>query len=162
MKKNLKSMKVELEKLKSEIQRRESQLNLETLPLPWDIWRLCFSVSIFLKKEEIEMRGNAIQFAFKLYAYKAGKRDMDNFNQYSHGKSRLKFEMKLYNGIIWKRRKPTLRLIAPGRPSKKAGQPQPELSFVVYTLVDSFTKKLVIFSSTCEVILYGKFFILIN
>ncbi|KAJ8555777.1 hypothetical protein K7X08_013273 [Anisodus acutangulus] len=30
-KKNLKSMKVELEKLKSEIQRRESQLNLEML-----------------------------------------------------------------------------------------------------------------------------------
>ncbi|KAK4376529.1 hypothetical protein RND71_002825 [Anisodus tanguticus] len=33
----------------------------------------------------------------KLYGYMAKKRDMDNFNQHSHGKSRLKFEMKSFN-----------------------------------------------------------------
>ncbi|MCE0481792.1 protein suppressor of gene silencing [Datura stramonium] len=32
----------------------------------------------------------------KLYGYLAEKRDMENINKHSHGKSRLKFEMKLY------------------------------------------------------------------
>lgn len=33
----------------------------------------------------------------KLYGYMAEEKDMENFNQHSHGKARLKFEMKSYN-----------------------------------------------------------------
>ncbi|MCD9643384.1 protein suppressor of gene silencing [Datura stramonium] len=37
----------------------------------------------------------------KLYGYLAEKRDMENFNRHSYGKSRLKFEMKSYNETVW-------------------------------------------------------------
>nr|XP_016509673.1 PREDICTED: protein SUPPRESSOR OF GENE SILENCING 3-like isoform X1 [Nicotiana tabacum] len=36
----------------------------------------------------------------KLYGYMAEKRDMDNFNRHSHGKSRLKFEMRSYKETV--------------------------------------------------------------
>ncbi|PHT70757.1 hypothetical protein T459_25861 [Capsicum annuum] len=37
-----------------------------------------------------------------LYGYMADKRDIDNFNQHSTGKSRLKFELRSYKGTFWK------------------------------------------------------------
>ncbi|PHT47975.1 hypothetical protein CQW23_12183 [Capsicum baccatum] len=36
-----------------------------------------------------------------LYGYMADKRDIDNFNQHSTGKSRLKFEMRSYKETVW-------------------------------------------------------------
>lgn len=36
-----------------------------------------------------------------LYGYMADKRDIDNFNQHSTGKSRLKFEMRSYREAVW-------------------------------------------------------------
>ncbi|XP_070023341.1 protein SUPPRESSOR OF GENE SILENCING 3-like [Nicotiana tabacum] len=36
----------------------------------------------------------------KLYSYMAKKRGMDNFNRHSHGKSRLKFEIRSYQETI--------------------------------------------------------------
>ncbi|PHT36546.1 hypothetical protein CQW23_24246 [Capsicum baccatum] len=42
------------------------------------------------------MHGNAIQ-----YGYMANKRDIDNCNQHSTGKSRLKFELRSYKGTYW-------------------------------------------------------------
>ncbi|KAG5604498.1 hypothetical protein H5410_025990 [Solanum commersonii] len=36
----------------------------------------------------------------KLYGYMAEEKDMENFNQHSHGKARLKFEMKSYNETV--------------------------------------------------------------
>ncbi|PHT36535.1 hypothetical protein CQW23_24235 [Capsicum baccatum] len=36
-----------------------------------------------------------------LYGYMADKRDIDNFNQHSTGKSRLKFEIRSYKGTVW-------------------------------------------------------------
>ncbi|PHT36541.1 hypothetical protein CQW23_24241 [Capsicum baccatum] len=36
-----------------------------------------------------------------LYGYMADKRDIDNFNQHSTGKSRLKFELRSYKGTFW-------------------------------------------------------------
>ncbi|KAM3340412.1 hypothetical protein P3S68_030282 [Capsicum galapagoense] len=36
-----------------------------------------------------------------LYGYMADKRDIDNFNQHSTGKSRLKFELRSYKGTVW-------------------------------------------------------------
>ncbi|KAK4357882.1 hypothetical protein RND71_023492 [Anisodus tanguticus] len=66
-------------------------------------WRLCFSVSIFLKKgrDRDAWERNPVRFNLegirKLYGYRAQKRDLDNFNQHSHGKSRLRFEMRLYS-----------------------------------------------------------------
>ncbi|PHT36553.1 hypothetical protein CQW23_24253 [Capsicum baccatum] len=35
-----------------------------------------------------------------LYGYMADKRDIDNFNQHSTGKSRLKFELRSYKGTV--------------------------------------------------------------
>ncbi|PHT36556.1 hypothetical protein CQW23_24256 [Capsicum baccatum] len=36
-----------------------------------------------------------------LYGYMEDKRDIDNFNQHSTGKSRLKFEVRSYKGTVW-------------------------------------------------------------
>ncbi|XP_019257312.1 PREDICTED: protein SUPPRESSOR OF GENE SILENCING 3-like isoform X3 [Nicotiana attenuata] len=37
----------------------------------------------------------------KLYGYMAEKRDMDNFNRHSHGKSSLKFEIRSLKETVW-------------------------------------------------------------
>ncbi|KAK4357884.1 hypothetical protein RND71_023494 [Anisodus tanguticus] len=70
-------------------------------------WRLCFSVSIFLKKgrDRDAWERNPVRFNLegirKLYGYRAQKRDLDNFNQHSHVRNAAMHMSEDNQQLVW-------------------------------------------------------------